>query len=262
MVVNAARMANPLEGKVALVTGASRGLGAAIAKALAEAGARVALTGRSTAELVRRAAALPNGAFARTLDVTDSTAVDAVVDGVVAHAGRLDVVVNNAGLSERSTVGEGSDAWWDRMLRVNLTGPFYVCRAAMRHLREGGRVVNVGSVLSVFGVADSAGYTAAKHGVIGLTRALAAETAAKGITVNAVCPGWVETDMAASGFERIARDAEIEVGEARRQALGRVPQGRILEPDEVAKLVVFLCLPEARGIHGQAIRVDGGTTAW
>ena len=256
-------MANPLHGKTALVTGASRGLGAAVARALAEAGARVALTARSEREIESLAGALPNGAFARRLDVTDSAQVDRVVDEVAAKAGgRLDVVVNNAGTTERDTVSHGSDAWWDRVLRVNLTGTFYVCRAAMRHLKEGGRVVNVGSVLSVFGAGDSAAYTAAKHGVVGLTRALASEVAAKGITVNAVCPGWIDTAMAASGFEALAARAGIAVDEARTQAIGRVPLGRILEPDEVARLVVFLCLPEAQGIHGQAIRIDGGTTAW
>lgn len=255
-------MANPLDGKVALVTGASRGLGAAIASQLAAAGARVALCARSSGEIEALAKSLPNGAFAKTLDVTDSAAVDRVVDEVARTAGRLDVVVNNAGMSERDTVSHGSDEWWDRVLRVNLTGAFYVCRAAMRHLKEGARVVNVGSVLSLFGVADSAAYTAAKHGLLGLTRAFAAEVAPKGITVNAVCPGWVDTDMAVQGFENIARGLSVEVNEARKQAIGRVPLGRILEPEEVAKLVVFLCLPEARGIHGQAIRIDGGATSW
>lgn len=255
-------MTNPLEGRVALVTGASRGLGAAIASALAGAGARVALCARSSGEIETLAKVLPNGAFARTLDVTDSAAVNRVVDDVARSCGRLDVVVNNAGLAERNTVSGGSDEWWDRALRVNLTGAFYVCRAAMRHLGEGARVVNVGSVLSIFGAGDSAAYTAAKHGLLGLTRAFAAEVASKGITVNAICPGWVETEMAVDGFESIARGAGVDVGEARSQAIGRVPLGRILEPDEVAKLVVFLCLPEARGIHGQAIRIDGGTTAW
>lgn len=255
-------MANPLDGKVALVTGASRGVGAAIASRLAAAGARVALCARSSGEIEALAKRLPNGAFAKTLDVTDSAAVDRVVDDVARTAGRLDVVVNNAGMSERDTVSHGSDEWWDRVLRVNLTGAFYVCRAAMRHLTEGARVVNVGSVLSLFGAADSAAYTAAKHGLLGLTRAFAAEVAPKGITVNAICPGWVDTDMAARGFENIARGAGVEVDEARKQAIGRVPLGRILEPEEVAKLVVFLCLPEARGIHGQAIRIDGGATSW
>ena len=255
-------MANPLDGKVALVTGASRGLGAAIASGLAAAGARVALCARSSGELEALARSLPNGAFAKTLDVTDSAAVNRVVDEVTRTAGRLDVVVNNAGMSERDTVSHGSDEWWDRVLRVNLTGAFYVCRAAMRHLQEGARVVNVGSVLSLFGAADSAAYTAAKHGLLGLTRALAAEVAPRGITVNAICPGWIDTEMAEHGFENIARGAGVEVDEARKQAIGRVPLGRILEPEEVAKLVVFLCLPEARGIHGQAIRIDGGATSW
>lgn len=253
----------PLHGKVALVTGASRGIGAATARSLAEAGARVALAARSEREIAALAKELPNGAFALPLDVSDSHAVDEVVDDVAEKGGRLDIVVNAAGVSERNTVSRGGDEWWERMLRVNLTGTFYVCRAAMRHLpAPGGRVINVGSVLSLFGAGDSAGYSAAKHGVLGLTRALADEVAERGITVNAVCPGWVETDMATQGFERIAQNEGLGVEEARKQAIGRVPLGRILEPVEVAKLVVFLCTDEARGIHGQAIRIDGGTTSW
>lgn len=252
----------PLSGKVAVVTGASRGIGASISRALAESGARVALCARSKREIEALAKELPNGAFARVLDVTDSSAVDRTIDEIAATAGRIDVVVNNAGLSERGTVKSGTDEWWDRVLRVNLTGSFFVCRAAMRHLTSGGRVVNVGSVLSLFGVGDSAAYTAAKHGLLGLTRAFAAEVAHKGITVNAICPGWVDTEMAVGGFESIARSSGVSSEEARKQATAKVPLGRILEPDEVASLVVFLCLEEARGIHGQAIRIDGGATSW
>lgn len=257
-------MAKPpdLTGRVALVTGASRGIGAAIAERLVEAGATVALAARSTGELEALRDRLGPRASAHTVDVTDAAAVDGLVDGVVAVRGRLDVVVNNAGLSERNTVSQGTDEWWDRMLRVNLTGAFYVSRAALRHLPQGGRIVNIASVLGVFGAGDSAGYTAAKHGLVGLTRATAAEVAARGITVNAVCPGWVDTPMAESGFRTLAGVMQATPEEARRRMLAQVPQGRILQPREVADLVVFLCGEEARGIHGQAIRIDGGTTAW
>lgn len=251
-----------LSGKVALVTGASRGIGAAIAASLAREGCRVALAARSQRELEALAGRLGNGAFARVLDVGDSAAVDRVVDDVAATAGRLDVLVNGAGLSERSTVSMGTDEWWERVLRVNLTGSFFASRAALRHLREGGRVINIASVLGTFGVADSAAYVSAKHGLIGLTRALAAEVAARGIAVNAICPGWVDTEMAESGFATIAAAMRTTSAEARSFALGKVPQGRILQPEEIAELVVFLCGSEARGIHGQAIRIDGGATAW
>ncbi|HVO32099.1 MAG TPA: SDR family NAD(P)-dependent oxidoreductase [bacterium] len=251
-----------LAGKVALVTGASRGIGAAIATALARRGARVALCARSTASVEPLAKTLGNASLTRAFDVTDSKAVDAAVDSVARECGRLDIVVNNAGLSERDRASRGSDEWWDRALRVNLTGTFYVSRAALRHLGEGGRLVNIASVLGVFGVGDSAAYVAAKHGVIGLTRAIAAETARKGISVNAVCPGWVDTEMAEAGFAALGRAAKITTDEARTRALGAVPTGRILDPAEVAEAVAFLCHPDARGIHGQAIRIDGGVTSW
>lgn len=245
-----------LQGRVALVTGASRGIGAAIAEALAGSGARVIAAARSTKDL--EALAKRIGATARTLDVTDAKAVDACL----AEIGRLDIVVNNAGSSERKSVSTGDDEWWDRMLRVNLTSAFYVSRAALRHMGDGGRIVNVASVLAIFGTGDSAGYTAAKHGLLGLTRSLADEVALRGITVNAVCPGWVDTEMAASGFARLAAKGGTTPEEARASALSRVPTGRIVAPREVAALVAFLCRPESRGIHGQAIRIDGGTTPW
>lgn len=251
-----------LNGKVALVTGASRGIGAAIAASLAREGCRVALAARTQSAIDELAARLGNGALARVLDVADSAAVDRVVDEVARVAGRLDILVNAAGLAERDTVSKGSDEWWERGLRVNLSGSFYASRAALRHLREGGRVINIASVLGTFGVADSAAYVSAKHGLVGLTRALAAEVAARGIAVNAICPGWVDTEMAESGFATIAAAMGTGSAQARTFALGKVPQGRILQPEEIAELVVFLCGSEARGIHGQAIRIDGGATAW
>ncbi len=252
---------SPLSGKVALVTGASRGIGEAIAVELAAQGARVVLAARTTADVETLATKIGGGASACTLDVTDSAAVDRAVDEIAARGG-LHIVVNNAGLSERGTVRKGTDDWFDRVLRANLTSTFYVARAGLRHLGEGGRIVNIASVLGVFGVGDSAAYVAAKHGVIGFTRALAAEVAHKGITVNAVCPGWVETAMAENGFATIASVAKITKDEARARALGAVPTGRILLPAEIAGLVAFLCHPDSRGIHGQAIRIDGGTTPW
>ncbi len=251
-----------LAGKVALVTGASRGIGAATAEALAGAGARVVAAARSTKEIETLAERIGKGALARTLDVTDSKAVDACVDEIAKSCGRLDILVNNAGASERKTASQGDDEWWDRMLRANLTSAFYASRAALRHMGEGGRIVNIASVLAIFGTGESAGYTAAKHGMLGLTRSLADEVATRGISVNAVCPGWVDTGMARGGFERLAKISGTTPEVARARALSRVPTGRIVEPKEVASLVAFLCRPESRGIHGQAIRIDGGATPW
>lgn len=258
-------MAASLQGKVALVTGASRGIGEAIATTLAGAGARVVLASRSGHALETVAARIVKaGGSARVLvlDVTDSAAVDRALDGMVQQEGHLDLVVNNAGLSERGTVRGASDAWFDRVVKANLQGTFYVCRAALRHMNSGGRIVNIASVLGVMGVPDSAAYVAAKHAVVGLSRALAAEVARDGITVNAVCPGWVETPMAESGFAAIAEASGISREQARSKALANVPVGRILDPKEIAETVAFLCQPDAGGINGQTIRIDGGTTPW
>jgi 3-hydroxybutyrate dehydrogenase len=252
----------PLEGRAALVTGGGRGIGRACAEALAEAGARVAVVGRDAGVLGETARGIGQHARAFVLDVRDRVAVDRVVAEVVRAFGPIDVLVNNAAVSRRGAVTDLSDEDWAAVVDTGLSGVFFVTRAVLRGMPDGGRVVNMSSVLGKFGVAEHAAYCAVKHGLIGFGRALALEVARRRITVNALTPGWVDTAMAAAGFELLAKKQGLSVDEARRRALDAVPLGRILEPREVAGLVVFLCTPAADGITGQAISIDGGQTAF
>jgi 2-deoxy-D-gluconate 3-dehydrogenase len=243
-----------LEGKVALVTGASRGLGAAIAAGLAEAGADVAVHGHSrapdaTCERVREAgrAALPlTGDMA--LEATPDRLVRETVDGL----GGLDILVSNAGIARRAPAEDTSDADWQAVIEVNVNAVFRGCRAAGRHMLHsgrGGRIVNIASLLSFQGGILVPAYAAAKSAVAGLTRALANEWAARGVNVNAVAPGYVRTDLT----EALRNDAE-----RNRQITERIPAGRWGEPEDVAGAVVFLCSPAAAYVNGHVLVVDGG----
>ena len=216
----------------------------------------MAIVGRDRKVLDEAAARI--GAQAWVLDVRDSAATDRVVGEI----GAIDILVNNAAVSRRGAVADLSDEDWAAVLDTGLTGAFQVTRAVLRRMPDGGRIVNMSSVLGKFGVADHAAYCAVKHGLIGFTRALALEVARRGITVNALTPGWVDTAMAQDGFALLARVQNVSIEEARRRALDEVPLGRILAPREVADLVVFLCSPAATGITGQAISIDGGQTVF
>jgi NAD(P)-dependent dehydrogenase (short-subunit alcohol dehydrogenase family) len=245
-----------LKGKVAFVTGASRGIGEAIARRFAREGARVVLAARDGGAIGRHAAELASGG-AETLavpcDVTDLASVRDAISGAVGSFGRLDVLVNNAGLGGATPLEGEDETRWDAIVETNLTAVFRVTRAAASHLSDGGRVINLSSVLGRFGVAGYAAYCASKHGVIGLTRALALELAPRNITVNAICPGWVETEMARQGF---ARFGSVEAGRAAAAAMA--PLKRVLDPEEIAGLAAYLASDDARSITGQAIVADGG----
>ena len=245
-----------LEGKVAFVTGASRGIGEAIARRFAEEGARVVLAARDQGAIGRHAAALSAAgaqAMAVPCDVTDSGSIRQAIAAAVGRWDKLDVLVNNAGLGGATPLEDADDARWDAILATNITAVFRVTRAAAKHLANGGRVINLSSVLGRFGVPGYAAYCASKHGVIGLTRALALELAPREITVNAICPGWVETEMARQGF---ARFGSVEAGRAAAAAMA--PLKRVLEPGEVAGLAAYLASDDARSVTGQAIVADGG----
>ena len=242
--------------KVAFVTGASRGIGEATARRLGAEGARVVLVSRDVAACERHAAemrASGQEAVAVACDVTDPASVSAAIVATVLRWARIDILVNNAGLGGRTPLDDPDDARWDAILATNLTAMFRVIRAVSPHLPEGGRIVNLSSVLGRFGVPGFAAYCASKHGVIGLTRALALELAPRQITVNAGCPGWVETEMAREGFRGLGEEDE-----GRRKAARMAPLNRVLHPDEIAGLIAYLASDDARSVTGQAIVADGG----
>ena len=232
-----------LTGKRALVTGGGRGIGAAIAKALAGAGATVATTGRS-------------GSVDLRADLTDR----ASTDRMLAEVGAVDILVNNAGAAESASLEKTSDAMWDRILELDATAPFRVTRALVPAMVKAGwgRVVNIASNAGVSGYGYTAAYCAAKHALVGMTRALAIDLARTGVTINALCPGWVETDMAAEAIARIATKTGRSSDDARATLANMSPQRRLIEPIEVAHATLALCAVEARGIHGQTIVIDGG----
>jgi NAD(P)-dependent dehydrogenase (short-subunit alcohol dehydrogenase family) len=253
---------NRFAGKVALVTGASRGIGRAIAEAFLEEGAKVALFSRDVAALDALAGTW-NRRDRRALDVrcdvTSSASVGGAIEELERSWGKLHVLVNNAGISGRTPLDESSDELWNRILATNLTGSYLVTRKAVELMSSGdGRIVNVSSVLGRFGAAGYAAYCTTKHGILGFTRALALELAPRGITVNAVCPGWVETDMARQGIRESAEARGVSPEEFRESEIAAVPLKRFIDAKEVASLALFLASDEACGITGQAYNICGG----
>ncbi|MEK8029889.1 SDR family NAD(P)-dependent oxidoreductase [Ideonella sp. DXS29W] len=243
----------------ALVTGASRGIGAAIARALAADGWRLTLTAREAPTVL----AQELGAFAIGMDQTQADSVAAAFDAARAAQGPLSALINNAGAVETAPFAKTSPELWQRMLDVNLTGPFLCCQAAWADLKAAGprgRIVNIASTASLKGYAYVSAYVAAKHGVLGLTRTLALELAKDGVTVNAVCPGYTETDIVRDGIAKVVAKTGRSEAEARAGFTAGNPQGRLVQPEEVADTVRWLCSPAAGSVHGQAIAVCGGET--
>lgn len=243
-----------MKGRHALITGAGRGIGAAIARRLASEGASLTLLGRQPEPLQRLAAEL--GAQWRACDVGDAAAVNAVF----AALPPVHILVNNAGQALSQPLERTDDALWQQMLTVNLSGSFNCLRAALPGMKSTGwgRVVNIASTAAQRGYAYVAAYCAAKHGVLGLTRAAALELAGKGITVNAVCPGFTETDLLQASVDNIVAKTGRSPEQARAELAKGNPQGRLIQPDEVAATVAWLCSEGAAGINGQAISVSGG----
>jgi NAD(P)-dependent dehydrogenase (short-subunit alcohol dehydrogenase family) len=252
-----------LEGRLAVVTGGGRGIGAAIAEGLGAAGARLVLLGRDHPELERRAHGLmaEHAVEAKFIvcDVADEASVAHAFDRIRETVGDPQILINNAGQSAGVAFTETTRETWDRMIAVNLTGTFLCTRQVLPAMLAAGagRIVNIASTAGLKGYSHTAAYCAAKHGVIGLTRALAMETAKRGITVNAVCPGYTDTDMAASAIQNLV-DAGRTEDEARKAITRVMPIGRLIRPEEVASAVLWLCGDEAAAVTGQAVAVAGG----
>jgi 3-oxoacyl-[acyl-carrier protein] reductase len=239
-----------LQGQVALVTGGSRGIGLAIARSLAEAGARVAVVARDAARAQSAADSLPGeGHRGFACDVADSESVATLVKGVEEALGTPDVLVNNAGVTRDNLLMRIKDEDWDQVVDTNLKGAFNTIRALSRGMmkKKGGRVINITSVVGITGNKGQANYAASKAGLIGLTKSVAKELASRGILVNAIAPGYIETDMTA------------ELPEAAREALQQqIAVGRLGQPEDIASVVRFLAGPGAAYITGQVLVVDGG----
>lgn len=254
-----------LTDKVALITGGGRGIGRAIALAFAREGARVAVLARTTEQIKSVAAEIESECGVEAMhaecDVSLTESVEHAVGSVRERFGRIDILVNNAGIAESAPLHRTSDELWERHININLNGTFYCTRAALPSMIESGwgRVINIASIAGKTGAAYISAYTASKHGVVGLTRSLAMEVATKGITVNAICPGYVETEMAAHAIENITTKTGKSETEARDILNHMSPQNRLVTPEEVAALALLLASEDGRGINGQAINVDGGS---
>lgn len=248
------RVSVDLSGRVALVTGGGRGLGRAIAQSLGAAGASVACADIDPDAMGETIDAVQTGgsrAEAFTCDVTDSTRVNEVVDQVVKQMGRLDILVNNAGITRDGMIMRMKDDQWDAVIAINLRGTFLFTRAVTRHMMKArkGRIINIASVSGLMGNAGQANYSASKAGVIGLTRTVARELASRNITVNAVAPGFIATEMTAKLGEEILSQVQKEI-----------PLGRLGDPQDVADAVLYLASDAAAFITGHVLTVDGGLT--
>jgi NAD(P)-dependent dehydrogenase (short-subunit alcohol dehydrogenase family) len=240
--------------KVAVITGAARGIGRRTAIVLAQSGFSLTLNDlREPTDTLNEVRALGVDAISALGDVSSETDVERIKDTVLAHFGRVDALVNNAGISFIVPAEDIRPTDWRRVLEVNLTGPFLMCQSFGRVMlaQNSGSIINISSIAGLLAVADRAAYNASKHGLIGLTRTLAAEWGARGVRVNAVCPGWVKTEMDAADMGSGAyTDADIE---------GRVPMGRFATPDDIAQAVAFLADgSKSAFVNGHALSVDGG----
>ena len=251
-----------LSGKVAFVTGGGTGIGRACALAFAREGAEVAIVGRRKEPLdkvAREIAAAGGKSFALSCDVTQRSSVESTLAQAEKHFGRLDTIVNNAGAVVVATAEHTSDADWDRVLAANLTGTFFVSRAALAPLRTagGGSIINIGSVLGLVARKERAAYCAAKAGVSGLTRAMALDHAHEKIRVNCICPTLVETELGMLPIQQTANAvAEIQ------KRIAEIPIGRLGKPEDVAMMAVYLASEEASWISGASFPLDGGLTAY
>jgi 3-hydroxybutyrate dehydrogenase len=252
-----------LKGKRVLITGGGRGIGRSAALAFAAAGASVAVSARSTAEIEQVAAevsALGSKGIAVPCDVTDPAQVAEMVARTIEELGGLDILINNAGAGESHKIIGHPDDMWHRLININLNSVYYVTKAAVPHMvrQNWGRIITEASIASKVGSKYMAAYTASKHGVLGLTRVLAVELVSYNITANAICPGYVDTPMTDDTVDNIVTLTGMPTEKARQTLENLSPQARLMDPQEVADLAVYLATDAARGINGQAINLDGG----
>jgi NAD(P)-dependent dehydrogenase (short-subunit alcohol dehydrogenase family) len=253
-----------LKGQHAVVTGGSRGIGAAIGAELARAGATVTLISRNAKALGDQAESLRKESGAKVgfaeCDVTDGSAIRKAIANAAKESGPVTILVNNAGAAEGAPFAKMTREIWDRMISVNLTSAFLFCAEVVPQMltTRRGRVVNVSSSAGLRGYKTMTAYCAAKHGVIGLTRALALETAKHGITVNAVCPSYTDTQLTDGSVEKLASVFDKTLDEARDMLVRTIPRGSLITPEEVASAVAWLCSPAASGVTGIALPISGG----
>jgi len=254
-----------LRDKIALVTGGGTGIGKAIGLQMAKNRAKVAIGSRNRSRLAGAAAELEKlglPVLPISMDVRKKDDIQRAVDEIVSKWGAIHILVNNAGISGLSLIDDPDDSKWFNIVDTNLNGMYLITKEVLKHMpdHDGGRVINISSVLGKFGVPGYTAYCTTKHGMIGFTRALALEVVNRGITVNAVCPGWVDTEMAVQGINETAAFQGITPEQFKAQAIAGVPIKRFLEANEIAELVCYLASDQAKGITGQAMNICGGQT--
>ena len=254
-----------LKGKHALVTGASRGIGFSIAQALLQQGAKVTIAARNQSSLEQATEQLSafGDVFSVVMDATKADSIAQAVSQAQAYFGAIAILVNNAGQAQSAPFLRTDLAQFDAMFDVNVRSVFMCSQAVLPKMLENswGRIVNIASTAGLKGYSYVSSYCAAKHAVIGLTRSLAMEVASKGVTINAICPGYTETELVRDAISNIMRKTGRTEEQARAELSASNPQGKLIQPEQVASAVAYLCLPASSGINGQAIAIDGGETA-
>lgn len=253
-----------VEGNVLFITGAARGIGFDIAKAFSEAGAKVVLSDLSQQAIDEAVAQLSGDVSGIVCDVTKEEDIQAAIEFTVNTYGKIDILVNNAGLQHVSFIEEFPTEKFELLVKVMLTAPFIAIKHAMPYMKKQkfGRIINMASINGVIGFAGKAAYNSAKHGVIGLTKVAALESATEGITVNAICPGYVDTQLVRDQFKDLATTRNVEVEQVLEEVLyPLVPQKRLIDVKEITDLALYISSETAKGITGQAIVLDGGYTA-